>query len=180
MTERRRIRVDGKRQATPRADPSAPADCSCPRLAYEDWHDVESDWTDIAFVRTSVNAVLGVPVGYHGAKVGLEAKARKLGFTIPDDAMVLMGAGRFRRALLLEVDGATPSVRGVFVPGGVAYTRLVEAPWGEMRKRVDEMRDLATQKYGRAPADILVWYLTCRVCSSERNFETLLIAHYRE
>jgi hypothetical protein len=127
-----------------------------------------------------VNAVLGVPIGYLGAKTGLEAKARKLGFTIPDDAMLLMGAGRFRRALLLEVDGSVPAARGVFAPGGVAYTRLVEAPWGEMRKRVDEMRDIASQKYGRAPAGIWVWYLTCRICSSERNFETLVIAHFKE
>jgi len=179
MTERRRVRVDGKRQPT-LAEPSAPADCSCPRLARDDWHDVESDWSDIAFLRTSVNALLGVPVGYVGAKTNLEAKARKLELSVPDDAMLLLGAGRFRRPLLLEVDGATPGMRGLFFPGGVAYTRLVEAPWGQMQKVVDEMRDRSTQKYGRAPADIWVWYLTCRLCSQERNFETLLIAHYKE
>jgi hypothetical protein len=179
MTERRRVRVDGRQKAAP-AEPSATPDCSCPHLARDDWHDVESDWSDIAFLRTSVAAVLGVPVGYNGAKTGLEAKAQKLGLSIPDDAMLLLGAGRFRRPLLLEVDGAAPAAPGVFFPGGSAYTRLVEAPWGQMQKVVGETRDVATQKYGKAPADIWVWYLTCRLCSHERNFETLLIAHYKE
>ncbi len=178
MTERRRVRVD-RRQQAPTTEPAEPADCACPRLARDDWHDVESDWSDIAFLRTTVNAVLGVPVGYIGAKTGLEARARKLELSVPADPMVLLGAGRFRRPLLLEVDGAAPGARGVYVPGGVAYTRLVEAPWGQMQKLADEMHDVATEKYGKAPAAIWVWYLTCRLCSHERNFETLLIAHDR-
>ena len=90
MTERRRVRIDGK---APNRDaqetPAALADCDCPRLDAEDWHDVESDWSDIAFVRSSTNAVLGVPVGYDAARRELRGKAERLGATVPEDAMLL-------------------------------------------------------------------------------------------
>lgn len=179
MTERRRVRLDDKGQRV-EIPASAAADCSCPRLARDDWHDVESDWNDIAFVKSTVTAVLGVPMGYSGDRAGLEKKALALGLTVPEDPMVLLGPGRFRRSMLLEVEGAQPGVKGVEFPGGFVYTRVVEAPWGEMQKVVDEMNDAAAHKYGKAPDDLFVWYLTCRSCSHERNFETLLIAHYRE
>lgn len=182
MTERRRVPVDQKRRRrlAEESAPPPPADCSCPHLDRDEWHDVESDWSDITFLRGSVNALLGVPIGYDAARTALLARAGKLRLSIPEDGMLVLGAGRFRRPLLVEVEGADAGARGVYRPGGAAYTRLVEAPWGEMRKRVDEMRDIASQKYGRRPDDLWVWYLTCRICSRERNFETLLIAHYRE
>lgn len=186
MSEPRRVRLDKKgNRVGPAGDgleiPAAAAsDCKCPRLGRDDWHDVESDWSDIAFIETNITAVLGVPMGYANEKAALEGKAEKLGLTVPEDPMVLLGAGRFRRTLRLEVDGAKRGVKGVSFPGGFVYTRLEEVPWGEMQKAVDEMKDVATRKYGKAPHEILAWYLTCRSCSHERNFETLLIAHYRE
>lgn len=156
------------------------AQCECPRLDPGDWDDVESDWSDIAFVKGAVNAVMGVPVGYAEARKSLEAKARALGAEIPGDAMLLIGRGRFRRDLLLEVEGAPRTAKGAYSPGGFAYSRLVEAPWGEMQRAVDETRSAAREKYGRDPDAMLIWYVTCRECSHERNFETLVIAHYRE
>ncbi len=179
MSERRRVRVD-ERRAKPAPPPAAPAECSCPRLDRAEWHNVESDWSDITFVRASVTAVLGVPFGYDDAKKKLEARATAMGLTVPEDAMILLGQGQFRRQILLEVEGGQPGTRGVFAPGGFAYTRLVDAPWGEMRKRVGDMRDFVTEQYGRKPDHLWVWYLTCRECSHERDFETLLVAHYRE
>ncbi|MGE5595091.1 MAG: hypothetical protein ACM3S1_03535, partial [Hyphomicrobiales bacterium] len=70
MTERRRVRVvDQGAKQQPRADDEPAGDiaiaaietCNCPHLDPEDWHDVESDWSDIAFIKTATNAVLGVP-----------------------------------------------------------------------------------------------------------------------
>ncbi|MBE7519363.1 MAG: hypothetical protein HS107_08965 [Thermoflexaceae bacterium] len=159
--------------------PAAPSECACPRLDPADWHDVESDWSDIAFVKGAVSALLGVPVGYAGARAALEKKARAAGATIPPDAMFLLGSGRFRRPMLVEVEGADRRAKGIHSPGGVAYSRLVEAPWGEMRRVVEETREAAIARYGRRPDSLLLWYLTCRECSRERNFETLVIAHYR-
>ena len=65
------------------------------------------------------------------------------------------------------------------MPGGVAWTRLLPAPWGRMRALMGETKRLARERYGRAPDSVWVWYLTCRVCSAEREFETLFVAHYR-
>jgi hypothetical protein len=184
VTERRRVRVDG---AAPRRDqaPVAPdvqveqETCDCARLDPADWHNVESDWSDIAFVRTSTSAVLGVPMGYDKTRGELMAMAQKAGGTIPEDAMLLMGSGRFRRPVMLEIEDPQGH-KGVVRPGGVAFSSLVEAPWGQMQRIVDEATDQARERYGRAPDDVWVWYLTCRVCSKERNFETLIVAHYRE
>jgi hypothetical protein len=154
--------------------------CTCPRLDRTDWHEVESDWSDITFVETGTTALMGVPVGFGGMQDELTGKAGKLGATAPDDAMLLIGPGRFRRRVLLEVEGVSPGAKGVTAPGGVAYSRLVAAPWGEMQREMDATKAEAREKYGRDPDTTWVWYLTCRQCSSEREYETLFIAHYRD
>jgi hypothetical protein len=182
MTERRRIRIDGK--APVRGEPTpvapAPAECACPRLDPTEWHDVENDWSDIAFMRSATKAVLGVPVGYDVSRANLSKHAAKIGAVVPEDAMLLIGEGRLRREMLLEVEDPPEKAKGLARPGGIAFTRLVEAPWGKMREVVDEVREAARERYGRDPDDVWQWWLTCRQCNAERNFETLVVAHYRD
>lgn len=181
MPERRRVPVGkNQRPAAPPELPLEPVRCPCPRLERDDWDDVESDWSGIAFLRAGTTAILGVPVGYAGSRAQLGKKAAKLGLVVPDDAMFLIGAGRFRRPVMLEVEGAAPGQRGVFHPGGLAYSRLVSAPWGQMGRVVEETRARARERYGRAPDALWLWYLTCRECSQEREYETLVIAHYKD
>ena len=141
---------------------------------------MESDWSDITFVRASTNAVLGVPVGYDSTRSELFRSAERMGATVPEDAMLLMGAGKFRRPVMLEIENVPAGARHVQHPGGFVYTRLLPAPWGEMQTVVDQAKEAATAKYGRKPDDVWVWYLTCRQCSKERKFETLILSHYRE
>lgn len=143
-----------------------------------EWEGVESDWSDIAFLRTSVGAVAGVPIGFDRARSELETHARAIGATIPPDAMLLISEGRFRRTLLLEVEDPPADAPGIYRPGGIAYTRLVQAPWGELARATKLFRKEAFERYGREPRELYAWYLTCRVCSRERNFETLLVAAY--
>ncbi|MBI5946507.1 MAG: hypothetical protein HY875_00020 [Chloroflexi bacterium] len=196
MTERKRVPVSPqeggpRRRAVPdslpasreaaEVAPDAPADgaaCDCPVLDPADWDGVESDWSDIAFLKTSTTAVLGVPMGFGSTRAELAGAAARLGATVPEDAMLLLGPGRFRRTLMLEVEGAPAGAKGVERPGGIVYTRLLSAPWGKMQARLDETRDAAREKYGRPPDHLWIWYLTCRVCSADRDFETLFVAHY--
>jgi hypothetical protein len=130
-------------------------------------------------VKTSTPAVLGVPVGFDSSRVELRKRAARVGASVPDDAMLLIGSGKFRRPILLEVEDAPEAAKDIERPGGIAYTRLVPAPWGELPRAVERVRNEASDKYGREPDDLWVWYLTCRLCSKERNFETLIVAHYR-
>ncbi len=161
-------------------EPGPPANCACPRLDPEEWDSVESDWSDIAFVKAMTSAVLGVPVGFDAARDELRKKAARVGATIPPDPMMLIGSGKFRRPILLEVEDVPDGARDIERPGGVVYTRLLPAPWGELPKAAERVRKEALERYGREPDDLWVWYLTCRECSRERNFETLLVAHYRQ
>jgi hypothetical protein len=190
MTERKRKRVpvgDDGRPVGVAEEPvtadevaeDAAEECDCPRLDPDDWHQVESDWSDITFLKGSSSAVLGVPTGFQGTVGELESRATELGATVPEDAMALLGSGQFRRPVWLEVEDA-PDHKDIVRPGGVAYTRLVEAPLGTMGKLVREAEMEARVKYGRAPDSTWLWYLTCRVCSKERNFETLIVSHYRD
>lgn len=168
------------RQQDAAGEPGPPAECACPRLDPEEWDAVESDWSDIAFVKTMTSAVLGVPVGFDSARGELRKKAERMGATIPADPMLLIGPGKFRRPILLEVEDAPERARDIERPGGIVYTRLLPAPWGELPKAAEQVRKEAFERYGRDPDDLWVWYLTCRECSRERNFETLLVAHYRQ
>lgn len=153
------------------------APCECVSLPREEWDGVESDWSDIQFVRGSIPAVMGVPLRYDVVRRDLAARARDAGAEIPDGAMLLIGEGRFRRPVMLEVEGATAGARAIERPGGVAFTRFVPAPWGQMKARVAEFTDAVREAYGRPPDTFWAWYLTCGVCSQEREFETLLVAH---
>lgn len=157
-----------------------PAECQCPRLDRADWDGVESDWSDITFVKGSTSAVLGVPVGYDTARNDLRKKAQKAGATIPEDAMLLNGSGKFRRPVMIEVEGAAPGTKDIERPGGVAFTRIFDAPWGQLSRVAEQTEMEAKAKYGRKPDATWVWYLTCRICSKERNFETLIAVHYKD
>lgn len=179
---RRRILIPGERKQAElpkHGDAVLPVEaCDCPQLDPADWDGVESDWSDITFLRASVKALAGVPVGFDAARDALLARAGALGLEVPEDAMLLIGEGKFSRPLLLEVEGDAHAAKDVVRPGGVAFSRLVEAPWGELAKAARRLRDEARDRYGRPPAAIYAWYLTCPLCSRERNFETLLVAHY--
>jgi len=186
---RRRVRIEEKGRRGKKLAPSVaadaeddelPAPCECPRLDPADWDAVESDWSDITFVKTMTNAVLGVPMGFDSTRKALVKKAGALGATVPEDAMLLLGSGRFRRPMMLEVEHAPAGgKKGIMRPGGIVFTRLIEAPWGEMQGKVEQVKDEARARYHRDPAGLWVWYLTCRECSRPRNFETLVVAHYR-
>lgn len=193
MARRKRVRLDAKgRPVQPaREAPSvgvaeeavdAPprSDCRCPWLDPADWHDVESDWSDIQFIRVHSKALFGVPVGFDGVRKKLHAVAEQAGATIPDEAMMLLGPGRFFRPLMLEVESADVARKNVVTPGGVAYSRLASAPWGEMRKHATDTIEAATERFGRSPDELWVWYLTCTQCSGERGYETLFVAHYKD
>jgi hypothetical protein len=183
MSERRRVKLD-KRGNAVGSSGDAPQeqapDCGCPHLEAADWDGVESDWSDIAFVRTSTTAVMGVPVGYDSVKEDLRKLAGRIGATVPEDAMLLNGSGRFRRPVMMEVETEAPAGKDLVRPGGIAFTRLFDAPWGQLPKVAEKTRKEAADRYGRDPDDLWVWYLTCRECSRERNFETLVVTHYRD
>ncbi len=162
------------------ADEAAPAECDCPRLDPEEWDDIESDWGDIQFVQVHAKALMGVPLGFAKLRDDLRDAADAAGATVPEDAMVLLGPGRFRRPVLLEVEKADPGDKGVVMPGGIAYSKLLPAPWGEIGKQAQATTDAAIERYGKKPDAVWMWYLTCNDCSGEREYETLFIAHYRE
>lgn len=176
------MKVDDKGLAVRKEDvePETPVVCDCPRLDREDWDGVESDWSDIIFAKTTTSAVMGVPVGYDSSRDDLRKRAENAGATVPDDAMLLNGAGKFRRPIMLEVEGVAPGTKGFERPGGIAFTKIHEAKWGQLNRAAGFTKLEARSKYGRDPDNLWVWYLTCRVCSQERNFETLIVAHYRQ
>lgn len=187
MTERKRRRVPVGANGEPVVQPVAiPVEdtedeewCDCPVLDPEEWDAVESDWSDITFLRATAKAMLGVPTGLGETRKELRARAQAQGATVPEDAMVLLGEGRFRRPVLLEVENASEDT-DVARPGGVAFTRIVEAPLGSIQKAVAGAVKDARQRYGRPPDATWVWYLTCRKCSGPRNYETLVVNHYRD
>ncbi len=102
----------------------------------------------------------------------LSAKAQNM----PNDTIdraVKKGTGEIEGAAIEEI------VYEGYGPGGVAFTRLLEVPWGKMKEAVQNTTTEAKAKYGRKPDGLWVWYLTCRECSAARKFETLIVAHYK-
>jgi Bacterial hydrolase len=177
----RRVPVDGSGDE-PGQDNSSPEpqSCSCPLLDAEDWHEVESDWSDIVFIQIKVPAVMGVPLKFGAVKERLTVEATAVGATIPEDAMMLLGEGRVRRPVMLEVefDGETEP-GNLTRPGGIAFTRLVPAPWGQIKAAHQATVDAAVERYGKKPDAMWLWYITCGICSGDRDFETLFVAHYK-
>ena len=106
MTERKRRRVpvgaDGRPvpESIPVSASEVPDDedesCDCPVLDPVDWDGVESDWGDITFLKGTSKAMLGVPTGLRETRDELRDRADAIGASVPEDAMVLLGEGRFR------------------------------------------------------------------------------------
>ena len=137
--------------------------------------------SDIYFIRAKVPAVMGVPLKFGAIKGRLLEEAGKAGATVPEDAMMLLGEGRLQRPVMLEVelDDVPPSGK-IVAPGGVAYTRMAPAPWGQIKQEHAATVAAAAERYGKKPDAMWLWYLTCSVCSGDRDFETLFVAHYRQ
>lgn len=182
MARMKRVPVDGPRDDSGQDhSPLESRTCSCPFLDAEDWHEVESDWSDIVFVQTKVPAVMGVPLKYGTLRDRLSAEAAAAGATVPEDAMMLLGEGRVRRPVMVEVELDGDVDARIFArPGGIAYTRLVSAPWGKIKEGHQSTVQAAVERYGRKPDAMWLWYVTCGICSADRDFETLFVAHYRQ
>lgn len=178
----RRVPVDESGNDPDRDDsPPEPQSCNCPFLDAEDWHEVESDWSDIVFIEKKIPAVLGVPLKFGAVRDRLSMEAVAAGATIPEDAMMLLGEGKIRRRVMVEVEFDGDSAEDDFSrPGGIAYTRLVSAPWGKIKEGHQATVAAAVERYGRKPDAMWLWYLTCGICSGDRDFETLFVAHYSE
>jgi hypothetical protein len=185
QSRKRRVRVDAPRPGKqPVAEPAVDeiveaAECACPRLDLDDWHEVESDWSDIQFLKSALTALAGVPIGFAGAREKLANEAVALGMAIPESPMLLLGEGRFRRPVLLEVETEIEHPR-LIRPGGFTWSRVLPASFGQIKNLAAETRQKAEERFGRAPEDFWVWYLTCAVCSEARNWETMFVAHYRD
>ena len=180
----RRVPVSEAGQARPSEESAPhpvnePPSCDCARLERHEWHEVESDWSEITFAKIGVSAFFGVPIRFWSNRRKLIKRAEAVG-VVPEDPMLLLGPGRVRRPVLLEVEDVDASRRGFHVPGGVVFTRLLPAPWGEMKALMKETKAIARDRYGRDPDTVWVWYLTCQRCSADRNFETLFVAHYQQ
>jgi hypothetical protein len=154
--------------------------CSCPHLDHDEWDVAENDWSDITFLKGTTTAVMGVPVSYSSLTTELREKAAQRGLVIPDDPMVLLGEGKFRRPLLLEVEAPDSETKDIYRPGGFAFTHVAPGPPGKVRDLLSESRKMAKEKYGRDPDAHWIWYLTCRECSGPRDYETLIALHYRQ
>ena len=161
--------------------PEIEEDCKCPRLDPDEWNAIESDWNDIRFLRGAAPALFGVPLRFEATRNTLVKTAKQLSGKLPEDAMILIGSGRFRREILIELDNleTIPDNKRIFAPGGFSFSKIYEAPWGQMRNLMTEFETQATARYGRRPDKTWVWYLTCQICTTERNFETLFVAHYK-
>ena len=172
-THQNRTNLDGPQQTE--------ITCKCPILDPEEWNAIESDWNDIRFLRGAAFAIFGVPLRFGATRNALIKTAKKLSGKLPEDAMILIGSGRFRREILIELDNhkKIPDNKRIFEPGGFSFTRIYEAPWGQMRNLMTGFENQATTRYGRKPDQTWVWYLTCQICTTARNFETLFVAHYR-
>lgn len=155
-----------------------PESCGCPVLDHADWHRVESDWSDISFLRLHAGAVFGVIANYQKLLDRVLAEAESVGLKPPDEPMVLLGPGKFRRPVLVEVEDTEETSVSLVRPGGFAYTQIVSAPPGQITDILAEAANTAGDKYGREPSAMWTWYLTCRKCSADREFETLFVAHF--
>jgi len=181
MPGMRRVPVDGSDDERGKdSSPPEPQSCACPFLDAEDWHEVESDWSDITFIQIKVPAVLGVPLKFGAVKDRLTAEAAAAGAIVPEDAMMLLGEGRVRRPVMLEVERDGEPEFGSFMrPGGIAFTRLVSAPWGQIKVAHQATVAAAVERYGKKPDAMWLWYITCGICSGDRDYETLFVAHYK-
>jgi hypothetical protein len=148
---------------------SAERDCDCPDLNPGLWHQQVHDWSSKRFVTAKAPSLFGVPVSYAGTKRRLRGKVER---GEGDAGMVLIQAGKFLPSMLVEARGledAKPRFKRV-------YTELVEAPWGKIGKAVQEAQGHCLGRHGRLPRKVYLQYLSCRLCSNERGFPTLIVA----
>jgi len=99
--------------------------------------------------------------------------AKKAGYTVPENPMVLDTGGMFLGNIMVEVQGANEGDKNVvsFMNKEV-YTKASKVDWKDIKKDITALET----ELGAKPKELYMWYTACPECVSGRECKTILIA----
>ncbi|MFH1284096.1 MAG: hydrolase [Candidatus Peregrinibacteria bacterium] len=156
----------------PSAAPVQKEACKCPEVKAEDW-DKKRTQLNKMFYKTFSPKLFYFPfsiaVDINRAIQG----AKKAGYTVPDNAMILDTGGMFMGSVMVEVQGAKEGDKNVVsFAGKNLYTKVCTRPWKEMRADIMDLE----RELGAKPKEFYMWYTACPKCIDTKNVKTVLIA----
>lgn len=151
---------------------SSSSECGCPIIDAAQW-DKQQKQLDKTFYQTFSPRILFKPFSWAIDLDRATRAAKKAGYTVPQNPMILDSAGMFWAKLLLEVNGAQPGDKNIVsLAGKNLYTKVSTRPWSEMKI---DLQELETE-LGKKPQQVYCWWTACPKCIDQKEIKTVFIA----
>ena len=151
-------------EPTPAEPETAPTeakgdDCECLTINEQEW-DKQKKNLNKKFYKTYSPRILFFPFSMAIDINRAIMSAKKDGFTVPANPMLLDTGGMFWASVMIEVEGGDDTNKSVVKLEGEYYAKTSRRPWKEMKVDMDEL----TKEFGSKPKELWMWYTACPKC----------------
>ena len=134
-------------------------DCECTTINEQEWDKQKKNFNK-KFYKTYSPRILFFPFSMAIDINRAIMNAKKDGFTVPANPMLLDTGGMFWASVMIEVEGGDDTNKSVVKLEGEYYAKTSRRPWKEMKADMDEL----TKEFGSKPKELWMWYTACPKC----------------
>jgi len=156
----------------PEAISTQPTACKCPVIDAAKW-DGQKMMLDKTFYKAFSPRLFNVPFSFAIDIDRANRGAKKKGYTVVENPMILDTMGMFMATVMVEVTGADTNDKNVIsLAGKEVYTKLSKRPYKDIKMDIADLE----KELGRKPAELYVWWVSCPKCVKDKEIKAILIA----
>ena len=146
----------------------------CPKFDPTPWDDVNFDWNNKLFVKSSVFTIFYMPVNFGSVMKKLDKKILDAGADWSEGICLSDHTSSWNMDLYVSVDNNVPSLENHLMSGKF-YSKVYEGPFRDTGKWFKDFEKILAEK-GYAKNKIYAWYTTCPRCAKKygKNYVVLL------
>lgn len=138
------------------------------------WEDRVFEWQDKRFVKTTVQTLFYIPLGFGAVMRRLMKKIEAAGASTLDQVALSDHVTRWRMDLYLEVDRAVPGVENATLSGKY-LSKVYEGPFKDTQTWCDDFAAVVADRQLNV-AKLYMWYTTCPKCAKKygKNYVVII------
>lgn len=146
----------------------------CPKFDPTPWDDVNFDWNNKLFVKSSVFTIFYMPVNFGSVMKKLDKKILDAGADWSEGICLSDHTSSWNMDLYVSVDNKVPSLENHLMNGRF-YSKVYEGPFRDTGKWFKDFEKILTEK-GYAKSKIYAWYTTCPRCAKKygKNYVVMI------
>lgn len=158
--------------AAAQAAPSPAMACKCPVIDPTKW-DGQKMQLDKAFYKAFSPRILGMPFSFAIDLDRAMKGAKKKGYVVVENPMILDTLGMFMANVMVEVTGADTNDKSVVsLAGKEVYSKLSKREWKDIKLDIADLE----KELGHKPSELYAWWVACPKCVKDKEVKAILLA----